>query len=90
MNQERIYDKLDDIVNEIRELYVLTAKNTTILEEHMRRTAALEAQVDILKDTIVPIRKSFMLFQVVVTVTASIATILMFVDRFHLADKLFH
>lgn len=46
---ERIEKKVDQIVDTISEINVTLAKQSVVLDEHIRRTALLEQAVDLLK-----------------------------------------
>lgn len=48
-------DKLDRIDRRIDDLTVIAIKNTTILEEHQRRSLALEKHVDLIESRIEPV-----------------------------------
>lgn len=52
----RVEGKVDKIAEDITDIKVIMAKNTHSLEEHMRRTALLEQQVQRLDEDIEPIK----------------------------------
>lgn len=49
-------DQLDRIETRIDDLVIIAAKNTAVLEEHQRRSLALEAHVQTLETQLQPVK----------------------------------
>lgn len=54
---ERILDKLEEITKEITELKVVSVKQEENLKVHMKRSDALEEQLDIMRQELKPVQK---------------------------------
>jgi predicted nuclease with TOPRIM domain len=52
---EKIYDKLERLVEEVNQLNIITARQEVHLEEHMKRSDLLEKEVHLLEERIVPL-----------------------------------
>lgn len=52
-NNERLFTKLDIIQDDVSEIKVTLARNTTSLEAHMLRTALAEENLNILKQEVI-------------------------------------
>lgn len=57
MNNERIYEVLDKISEDISELKITTAKQEENLKEHIRRTELAEENLQMLRQEIEPLKQ---------------------------------
>lgn len=55
---KRLEDKLDKVIETTTRMEVVTAKNVVILEEHQRRSDALETHVRILESEVDKIKRT--------------------------------
>ena len=57
MNNERLYELLDKISDDISELKVTTAKQEENIKEHIRRTELAEENLQMLRQEIEPLKQ---------------------------------
>lgn len=57
MNNERIYEVLDKISEDISELKITTAKQEENLKEHIRRTELAEENLQMIRQEIEPLKQ---------------------------------
>lgn len=83
----KILDKQDELKNEMSDIKVIQARHEVNLREHMRRSAANEEAVNILRKEFQPIKKHviyvegfFKILGLLVTLTAGVLGIIKAID----------
>jgi hypothetical protein len=76
MNNERIYEVLDKISEDISELKITTAKQEENLKEHIRRTELAEENLQMLRQEIEPLKQHVIAINGVLKIIGLISVII--------------
>ena len=76
MNEERIYEVLDKISEDISDLKVTTAKQEENIKEHIRRTEIAEENLEMIRDEIQPLKEHVIAINGVLKVIGIISVII--------------
>ena len=82
MNNEYLTNKVDAISEDISEIKVILARNTSSLEEHMRRTAINEEQISMLREDLKPVEEHVAMVRWMLKATGVIAATIGFLAAF--------
>lgn len=93
MADQRIEEKLDKVQEDVNEIKVILARNTTSLEEHMKRTAIAEERIELVQEQmnvqIEPIRRHVITVNTAIKLIAGAGAVLLFLNELGLLNKLF-
>lgn len=93
MADTRVEQKLDRVQQDVNEIKVILARNTTSLEEHMRRTAIAEERIELVQtqvnDKLEPVRKHVVMVNTTLKVLAAAGAVVLFLKQLGILDKLF-
>lgn len=73
---ERLNDAQRDIHDVLDRNTATLDKNTTLLEEHMRRTEAAEKSIDVLKDELLPVKTNMAALKLIAKIGAGFTTLI--------------
>lgn len=89
MDNKRLEEKLDKIVEHISEINTTLAVNTSSLETHIRRTELAESQIQNLQDDIKPIKSHVAFMKGVAWALGVAGSILIGLNELGILKKLF-
>lgn len=76
MNDERIYEILDKISEDISELKVTSAKQEENIKEHIRRTELAETNLEMLRQEIQPLKDHVVAINGVLKIIGTISVVI--------------
>lgn len=76
MNNERIYEVLDKIGEDISELKITAAKQEENLKEHIRRTDIAEENLELIRKEIQPLKEHVIVINGVLKIIGAISIII--------------
>ena len=75
MSNERIYEVLDKISDDVSELKVTSAKQEENLKEHIRRTELAEENLEILRTEIQPLKEHVIVINGILKIVGAVSVI---------------
>ena len=75
MNNERIYEVLDKISDDVSELKVTSAKQEENLKEHIRRTEIAEENIGLIRKEIQPLKDHVIVINGILKIIGAISVI---------------
>ncbi len=85
---EKLHEKLDKVVEKIGTIEISQAKTEVIMDEHIRRTALNEENIDILRQEFRPVKSHVQFINNISKFIAIIASILVFLESLGILQKL--
>jgi hypothetical protein len=75
MSNERIYEVLDKISDDVSELKVTSAKQEENLKEHIRRTEIAEENLELIREEIQPLKEHVIVINGVLKIVGAVSVI---------------